>query len=215
MSRSLGSCRHIPEGRGAGASSSCRRASRNFPDGASAMAPPRITRSSLRQHRLRHAPMGLRRFSRGAGDRSVVRLARCGGSQCAGNVLLKHQSRPWRENKSDTLVASPVVASPVSVRRLCRNINNHRTNTRPRSRSGATSPTGTTGNWPTTSASRSPLWTHGPGNSAFPSAAGGPGRRNSASGNGWRRTIPTSRSPSSSGAASPRCVSRPAGWASR
>ena len=70
--------------------------------------------------------MGLRRFSRGAGDRSVVRLARCGGSQCAGNVLLKHQSRPWRENKFDTLVASPVVASPVSVRRLCRNINNHR-----------------------------------------------------------------------------------------
>ena len=37
VSRSLGSCRHIPEGRGAGASSSCRRASRNFPDGASAM----------------------------------------------------------------------------------------------------------------------------------------------------------------------------------
>ena len=27
---------------------------------------------------------------------------------------------------------------------------------------------------PTTSVSRSPLWTHGPGNSAFPSAAGGP-----------------------------------------
>ena len=49
----------------------------------------------------------------------------------------------------------------------------------------------------------------------IPSAAGGPGRRSSASGNGWRRTIPTSRSPSSSGAASPRCVSRPAGWASR